>query len=92
MRFKFDHKKSALLRNNPKRKIGFEEAIEIWDHPYYEDYRSDDPEQFRIIGWVGEKLYSMIYEMRQDEEGEYFHLITLWKATPQEERLYEENK
>ena len=32
--------------------IGFEEVQEIWEHPYYEDYRSDDPEQFRAIGWV----------------------------------------
>jgi len=91
MRFKFDKKKSEKLRNNPKRGIGFEEAQEIFQHPYYEDYRSDNPEQFRAIGWVKGKLYSVIYEMREDEEGEYYHLLTLWKATTQEEKLYEEN-
>ena len=91
MRFKFDKKKSEKLRNNPKRGIGFEEVQEIFQHPYYEDYRSDNPEQFRAIGWVKGKLYSVIYEMREDEEGEYYHLITLWKATAQEEKLYEEN-
>ena len=52
MRFDFDRNKSLLLRNNPKRGIGFEEAQEIFAHPYYEDCRSDDPEQFRAIGWV----------------------------------------
>ena len=52
MRFDFDSNKSSLLRNNPKRGIGFEEAQEIFSHPYYEDCRSDDPEQFRAIGWV----------------------------------------
>lgn len=92
MRFSFDKKKNELLRNNPKRGIGFEEAIEIWSYLYYEDYRSDDPEQFRVIGWVGGKLYSPIYEIREDEEGEYIHLVTLWKPTPQEEKLYEENR
>ena len=91
MRFKFDKKKSEKLRNNPKRGIGFEEAQEIFQHPYYEDYRSDNPEQFRAIGWVKGKLYSVIYEMREDEEGEYYHPLTLWKATTQEEKLYEEN-
>ena len=91
MRFKFDPKKSNLLRNNPKRKIGFEEAQEIWEHPYYEDYRNDDPEQFRVIGWVKGKLYSVIYEKREDQAGEYFHLVTLWKSTSQEEKLYEKN-
>ncbi len=49
MRFKFDKNKSNLLRKNPKRKIGFEEAKEIWGHPYYEDVRSDVPEQYRVI-------------------------------------------
>ena len=50
MRFEFDHKKSTLLRDNPKRGVGFEEAQEIFHRPYYEDCRSDDPEQFRVIG------------------------------------------
>ncbi len=37
MRFTFDPAKSERLRNNPKRKIGFEEAQAIWELPYYED-------------------------------------------------------
>lgn len=91
MRFKFDYKKSMLLRNNPRRGIGFEEVQEIWVHPYYEDYRSDDPEQFRAIGWVKGKLYSTIFEVREDEEGEYYHLVTLWQSTVKEVELYEKN-
>ncbi len=91
MRFKFDKTKSERLRQNPKRKIGFEEAQEIWQYPHYEDSRSDDPEQLRAIGWVKGKLYSVIFEVREDEEGEYYHLATLWKATKQEEKLYEKH-
>ena len=79
------------MRSNPKRGIGFEEVREIWNHPYYEDYRRDDPEQFRVIGWVGGVLYSLIYEVRYDEDGEYFRLVTLWKSTKQEEELYGQN-
>ena len=51
----------------------------------------DDPEQYRAIRWVKDKLYSVIFKIREDEEGEYDHLITLWKSTSQEEKLYEEN-
>jgi len=91
VRFKFDKEKSEQLRKNPKRKIGFEEAQEIWSYPYYEDQRVDNPEQYRAIGWVKGKLYSVIFEIREDEEGEYYHLVTLWKSTSQEEKLYEEN-
>ena len=40
---------------------------------------------------MGEKLYAFIFEMREDRDGEYYHLVTLWKATKQEQKLYEEN-
>jgi uncharacterized DUF497 family protein len=91
MRFEFDVRKSERLRANPKRGIGFEEAREIFCRPYYLDSRSDWPEQYRAIGWVGERLYSVIFEVREDDEGEYYHLVTLWKATRQEQQLYEEH-
>jgi uncharacterized protein len=49
------------------------------------------PEQYRAIGWVRDQLYAVIFEVREDNEGEYFHLVTLWKATKQEQRLYEQH-
>ncbi|MHB8391163.1 MAG: BrnT family toxin [Acidobacteriaceae bacterium] len=91
MRFDFDRRKSARLRANPKRGTGFEEAQEIFAHPYYLDQRSDLPEQYRAIGWVGKRLYTLIFEVREDKEGEYYHQVTLWKATKEEEELYEEH-
>jgi len=36
-------------------------------------------------------LYSLIFEIREDHEGEYYHLVTLWKATREEQTLYEAN-
>lgn len=91
MRFGFDQRKSSRLRANPKRGIGFEEAQEIFSHPYYLDQRSDLPEQYRAIGWVAAELYSVVFEVREDDDGEFYHLVTLWKATPQERQLYEQN-
>ena len=90
MRFHFDARKSRRLRANPRRGIGFEEAQEIFTRPYYLDQRSDFPEQYRAVGWVGERLYSLIFEIREDAEGEYFHLVTLWRATREEQKLYGE--
>jgi uncharacterized DUF497 family protein len=92
MKFHFDARKSQRLRANPHRGIGFEEAQEIFSHPYYLDQRSDVPEQYRAIGWVEEHLYSVIFEVREDREGEYYHLVSLWKATKQEQQLYEANE
>ena len=91
MRFHFDERKSGQLRANPKRGVGFEEVRKVFSHPYYLDQRSDLPEQYRAIGWVGEQLYTVIFEVREDEEGEYYHLVTLWRATKQEQQLYAEH-
>lgn len=91
MRFKFEKRKSELLRTNPKRGIGFEEAQEIFGHPYYLDRREDRPKQYRAIGWVRGRLYSVIYEYGNDAQGEYYYLITLWRATMEEQQLYEES-
>ncbi len=87
MRFHFDVRK----RVNTRRGIGFEEAQEIFSRPYYLDQRADVPEQYRAIGWVGERLYTLIFEVREDEEGEFYHLVTLWRTTREEQQLYEEN-
>jgi len=91
MRFSFDRRKSQRLRANPRRGIGFEEAQELFSQPYWLDQRSDVPEQYRAIGWVKDRLYSVIFEVREDEEGEVLRLVTLWRSTKEEIRLYEEN-
>ena len=83
--------KSKRLRANPRRGIGFEEAQELFSRPYWLDQRSDVPEQYLGIGWVGERLYSVIFEVRNDEDGQILHLVTLWRSTKEESRLYEEN-
>jgi hypothetical protein len=86
MRFHFHERKSERLRANPKRGSAGNLCP-----PYYLDQRSDGTEQYRAIGWVGDILYSVIFEVREDEQGEYYHLVTLWKATRQEQQLYEEH-
>jgi uncharacterized DUF497 family protein len=66
MRVGFDPRKSRQLRQ--KRGIGFEEVQEVFGRPYYLDRRSDLPEQYRAIGWVGEHLYSLIFGVREDKK------------------------
>jgi uncharacterized DUF497 family protein len=91
MRFSFDPRKSEHLKANPKRGIVFEEVQALFSRPYWLEKRSDVPEQYRAVGWVGDRLYTVIFEIRNDDEGELFHLVTLWKATQEEVRVYEEN-
>jgi uncharacterized DUF497 family protein len=91
MRIKFDKKKSEQLRNDPRRKIGFEEAQELFDSLFIEDQHIDFLHQWRATGWVQGELYTIVYEERKDKDGEYYHLVTLWKATKIERLNYEEN-
>lgn len=91
MRFSFDPRKSNRLRANRKRGIGFEEVREVFSRPYWLDQRCDVPEQYLAIGWVGDRLYSVVFEYREDDEGEIVHLVTLWKSTKEEIQLYEES-
>jgi hypothetical protein len=49
------------------------------------------PEQYRAIDLAGQRLYSLVFEIREDVDGEFYHLVTLWKSTRKEEELYAEN-
>lgn len=88
MRVHFDAAKNAeVLR---KHGVSLEEAREIFDQIYIVDAKSDDPEQFRAIGWSRGRICSVIFEVRRDAVGEYYHLVTAWKATKQEVKAYAE--
>ena len=89
MRFAFDREKSRDVKR--KHGVSLKEAQEIFDQVYLVDQKSDDPKQFRAIGWCRDHLCSVIFEFRHDAEGEYHHLVTAWKATKEEERSYAEN-
>ena len=88
MRIRFDAAKDRLVRL--KHGVSLEEAKEIFDQAYVVDAKSDDPEQFRAIGWSRDRLCSVIFEIRRDSHGEYYHLVTAWKATKQEVQAYAE--
>ncbi len=90
MRFKFDKAKSRRLR--VLRGVGFEEAQELFYLPYYLDQLSGEPEQWVAIGWVNGRLYTIVFEERTDEQGDYYHMVTLWKSTSAERKMYEENQ
>ena len=88
MRFEFDKSKSRTVKRD--HGVSLEEAQESFDQAYLVDRKSDDPEQYRAVGWCGGRLCSVIFEIRQDAKGEYCRLVTAWKATKEEEQSYAE--
>jgi uncharacterized DUF497 family protein len=89
VRFEYDNSKSRAVKR--KHGVSLREAKQIFDQTYLVDQKNDDPEQFRAIGWCAGRLCSVIFEVRHDERGEYYHLVTAWKATKEEEQSYAEN-
>jgi uncharacterized DUF497 family protein len=89
MRLEFDESKSRAVKQ--KHGVSLREAREIFDQVYLVDQKNDDPEQLRAIGWCGGRLCSAVFEIRRDADGEYYHLVTAWKATKEEEQSYAEN-
>ena len=89
MRVRFDRQKSLSVKR--KHGVSFEEAQELFDQTYIVDQKNGDPEQFRAIGWSRGRLCSIVFEIRRDAKGDYYHLVTAWKATTKEEESYVEN-
>ena len=88
VRLKWDLKKRQLVLK--KRKIDFVELDALLDSPYVEDRRSDDPDQYRIVGLAGGRVLTFIVEYREDELGEFLQVVTAWKSTKQEINTYEQ--
>jgi uncharacterized DUF497 family protein len=89
MRCEFDREKGLSTKRD--HGVRLKEAQEVFDQTYIVDVKKDDPEQFRAIGWCGGRLCSVIFEVRRDAQGEYYHLVTAWKATKEEEESYAES-
>jgi uncharacterized DUF497 family protein len=89
VRLEFDPKKSREVER--KHGVSLEDAQQIFDQAFLVDRRRDDPEQFRAIGFCGGRLCSVIFEVRHDAEGDFYHLVTAWVATGEEEREYADN-
>ncbi len=89
MRVTWDGSKSQRLKRD--RGTSFEEVQELFSRPYVMQQKNDDPEQYKAIGLVRGKLITLIVEVRQDDDGEYEHFVTLWKSTKGEVKIYEEN-
>ena len=87
MRMRWDElKRQEVLA---RRHIDFAQLDELFFLPYLEDQRNDDPEQYRLIGFVAGRLVSCIIEYRHETLDEYIWVVTAWHATPQEQRAYE---
>ena len=86
MRIYWDEEKRRLVLD--KRNIDFAKLNELLLLPYVEDFRNDDPEQYRIIGFADSRLVTFIVEYRFAEQGDYLWVVTAWNSTTSEKQIY----
>ncbi|CCI16881.1 putative PANL11 [Microcystis aeruginosa PCC 9807] len=88
MRIQWDEAKRQRVLT--ERDIDFTRLNDLLYKPYIEDQRSEQPEQYRIVGFARGTLTTFIVEYRVDEVGDYIWVVTAWKSTKQERKSYEE--
>lgn len=88
VRILWDAEKRELVLS--KRKIDFLHLHELLCLPFIEDRRVEDPEQYRIIGFVHGALTTFIVEYREDDEGEFMWVVTAWRSTKAERKAYDQ--
>ena len=87
VRFDWDEAKNQLLIK--KRGYSFLEVAQMFSQPYYERVNEGYvPEQFKVTGWVDNKIYTLIYEQIFDGEQEVYFLRTYWPASKEEYKGY----
>ena len=86
MRIRWDERKRQWVLE--RRRIDFATLGDLLSLPYLEDQRSDDPEQYRVIGFVKGKVTTFIIEYREDDLGEFIWIVTAWNSTATEKQAY----
>lgn len=86
----WDDSKNEKLKR--ERGLSFEEVAQMFTAGYVTDQKYDDPEQYYAIGFVKGQLITLIYEYRERETGEFVWLVTYWKATTREAKIYEQER
>ena len=85
MEFEFDSRKSA--KNKEKHGIDFVEAQQLWNDPDFIGFpaRSDDEVRFALLAKLRRRVWVAFYTLRDGR----IRLISVRRARPTEERLYE---
>jgi uncharacterized DUF497 family protein len=86
VRIRWDEKKRQWVLK--RRRVDFAALYDLFCLPYLEDQRSDDPEQYRIIGFAKGRVTTFIVEYREDEIGEFVWVVTAWNSTATEKQAY----
>lgn len=88
--FEWNARKEKKVKK--EHKVTFDTALLALEDPFccevYDTKHSDSEDRYRNIGIVGNVLYTVIVTYKEKS----VRIITAWKSTKKEKRLYYENK
>ena len=89
--FEWDDKKNEL--NIFKHDVSFEEASTVFDDDYavtlYDENHSADEERFLVIGVSKNSLELTVCHCYRGEDDDIVRIISAWKASEKEIKIYE---
>lgn len=89
VRFAWDEKKNKA--NQLKHRIGFEAAMLVFDDPTsisVQDRDTEGEQQWITVGWVQDSILLVAHTRSYDAEEEVIRIMSGWKASPSERKLY----
>ena len=89
MPFEYDPEKSARTKADPNRGIDFEEAQALWLDPGVIEVPLpfEVEPRLAVIGKIGPRIWTAIVTQR----GENIRIISVRRAHPKEEKIYEQS-
>ena len=87
---RFSKRKGSVERKLKafKRGYSFRHVTTVLENEIGGGILCDIPEQFLSIGFLNNKMISIVYEVREDDEGQFTWIITYWKTTKEEIKRY----
>jgi uncharacterized DUF497 family protein len=90
VRFDWDDLKSETVK--AKRGLSFDELLPLFKTDYLLEGNKFYEDQFLAIGFLGTEMITVVFESREDEEGEFVWIITYWRSTKSERMRYAKEK
>ena len=89
MDISFDREKDRQLQK--RRGKSFVDIVALLETPHVVRENQNYDDQFQAIGWIEGVLYTLVYEIFEEDQGTLLWLVNFWPSTRSEREHYEEN-
>lgn len=91
MKIEFTWDRAKAERNLQKHGVGFETAKRVFSDPHLivvEDCEFEGEIRYQAIGYAGQRLLTVVFVDRSEEDREIIHIVSARKAQAYEQSTY----